>query len=178
MKKFPPNFYNPDDFEWVQILKDSYPAIKKEWNRFPKFFRRPRTDYFNGNILEKDNSKWDLVTLMIKDKPRWFMRLFFPATYSLIKKLPIFENLGFSIFYPGSETVKHTGWSNKIVRVHLAIDVNDQAGLNCAGEERKLKNGEVLIFQDYHEHFAYNHGNKERTVLIFDVLKSDVGITK
>jgi hypothetical protein len=45
-------------------------------------------------------------------------------------------------------------------------------------EEKKLKNGEVLIFEDCQEHFAYNHGDKERTVLVFDILKSDIGITK
>ena len=178
MKKSSPNFHNPADFDWVQILKDSYPAIKKEWNRFPKFFRTPRKYYHHGKTLEKDNSKWEVVVLMIGDKPRWVMRLFFPVTYSLIQKLPIFENLAFSIFYPGSETVKHTGWSDKIVRVHLGIDMNDKAGLNCSGEEKKLKNGEVLIFEDCQEHFAYNHGDKERTVLVFDVLKSDIGITK
>lgn len=169
-------FHNPADFAWVQILKDAYPDVKREWERWPKWLRAPRTMFHYGRKLEANEAKWHVVPFMNRTKPFWFMRLFFPKTYALIKKLPVFENLSFSIFYPGAETVKHQGWSKDIVRVHLGIDMNEQSALWCGDESISLKNGEVLIFEDGEEHYAYNHGKYERTILLFDVLKKDIGL--
>jgi beta-hydroxylase len=169
-------FHNPDNYPWVQILKDSYPDIKREFQRWPKWLRAPRTMFHYGRKLEANSAKWHVIPLMGRNKPIWFMRLFFPKTYALIKKIPVGENLSFSIFYPGAETVKHKGWSKDIVRVHLGIDMNPDSALHCGDEFVSLQNGEVLIFEDGEEHWAYNRGKYERTILLFDVWKKDIGL--
>lgn len=169
-------FHDITKFEWVKILEEAYPDIKKEWGRWPKWLQAPRTMFHYGRKLEANKEKWHVVPLMKRTKPLWFMRIFFPKTYALIKQIPVFENLSFSVFYPGTETVKHNGWSRDIVRVHLGIDMNNQSALHCENESVSLKNGEVLIFEDGEEHWAYNHGNRERTVLLFDVLKKDINL--
>lgn len=169
-------FHDPEQFPWTKILKDAYPDIKREWERWPRWLRSPRTKYHLGRKLEVNDSKWDLIPLMHRSRPRAIMRWFFPKTMQLINQLPIFENLAFSVFYPGTETIKHTGWSDTIVRVHLAIDTNEHCTLHCMDQSVTLKNGEVLVFEDGKEHWAYNHGSQERTVLLFDVLKTDIGI--
>lgn len=166
-------FHNPDQFAWVQTLKDYYPDVKREWERWPKWLSAPYGSFRKGKQLETEG-KWYVVPLMNKDKPIWFMRWFFPKTTELIKAIPVFENMCFSVFYPGAETVKHTGWTDSIVRVHLAIDTHENCTLHCVDESVTLKNGEVLVFEDGLEHWAYNHSNKIRTVLLFDVLKESI----
>lgn len=155
-------------------MQSHYLAIKEEWNLSPKHLRRPQNDIHRGKQLEKADSKWDLVLLMDRDKIVIDMQSFFPITMSLISKLPIYENLAFSVFYSGTETIPHKGWSTDIVRVHLAIDTNSSAALYCGGQSVSLKNGEILIFEDGEEHYAYNRSERERTVLMFDVLKKNL----
>ena len=169
-------FYNPEQFVWTGVLKSHYQEIKQEWENSPLHLRRTRSSYHKGLTLEKNNSKWDLLMLMDRDKIQEDKLDFFPVTMSLINKLPIYENLSFSIFYPGAETIPHRGWSSKIVRVHLAIDTNPDAALCCGDQCVSLKNGEILIFEDSEEHYAYNHYHKERTILLFDVLKTDLDL--
>jgi beta-hydroxylase len=167
-------FYDPLQFEWTKILEKEYPTIKKEWARWPKFLRTPISHRQQSKL--KEIKSWDLVSLMYREKPVWYLKYFFPSTYSLINKLPIFENLGFSTIYPGGKITKHCGWTDKIVRVHLAIDTNTNSALHCGNDSRSLKNGEILIFEDGHDHWAYNYGDRERTVLLFDVLKEDINL--
>lgn len=169
-------FHDPEQFAWVQTLRAAYPDVKREWERWPNWLRAPYTLLRNKYKLEAGAGKWDVVPLMNKSTPVWFMRFFFPKTYKLITDIPIFENLSFSVFYPGAETTKHRGWTDKIVRVHLAIDTHPNCTLHCVDESRTLKNGEVLVFEDGLEHWAYNHSDQERTVLLFDVLKESIGI--
>ena len=167
-------FYDPELFEWTKTVRAHYDQIRHEWENCPVHLRKPRRSLQKGPILEEKNSRWDLVTLMHRDKPQWELQSFFPITMSLIDTVNIYENLSFSIFYPGTETKPHRGWSKDIHRVHLAIDTTDHAALVCGGQTKILKNGEMLIFDDGEEHFAYNRSNHIRTILIFDVLKTSV----
>jgi beta-hydroxylase len=160
-------FYDTDKFAWSKIIVQAYPDIKKEWDRFPRFLRLRCSTGHHG--------QWDTVPLVQKSKKNW-RRFFFPKTYALLKKAPISDNLGFSIFYPGCETIKHTGWSKDYVRGQMGIDGNSQSALHCGNESKNLKNGEILMFEDSEEHFAYNRGATERIVLIFDMHKKDIGL--
>jgi aspartyl/asparaginyl beta-hydroxylase (cupin superfamily) len=171
-----PYFYDPAQFEWSQKVIERYADIQREWDRCPQFLRRPRNKLYVGHPLEGNENKWSLVPLMIKGRRHIFNSWLFPKTWELTKILPIKDNITFSIFYPGLETVKHRGWSKDIVRCQLAIDTNDQSSLHCGTDSRSLKNGEMLIFEDGEEHWAYNHGDQERTVLIFDLFKQDIGL--
>lgn len=170
----PQYFYQPNQFGWTKILQSHYLAIKQEWHLSPKHIRRPQKEIHRGKTIEKADSKWDLVLLMDRDKVVADKRSLFPITMSLISQLPIYENLAFSVFYPGTETVPHKGWSKDIVRVHLAIETNSGAALCCGGQSVSLKNGEILIFEDGEEHYAYNRSDQERTILMFDVLKKNL----
>ena len=165
-------FHDPTQFSWVQTLYDLYPQIKSEWNNCPTSLRKPMTFYKHGLNIEETQDKWYLVPLMIRDQLCTEILNFFPATMSLVDKLPVHENLSFSVFYPGAKTTKHKGWSTDIVRVHLAVDTDGRSGLHCGDQCVYLKNGEVLIFEDGEEHYAFNDSDRERVVLIFDVLKT------
>ena len=167
-------FYDPGLFEWTKTLRSYYNQIRHEWEKCPGYLKKPRCYLQKGPTLEVNNSKWDLIVLMDRDKPNWELQSFFPITMSLLDQINIYENLAFSIFYPGTEIKPHKGHSKDILRVHLAIDTNDQAALVCGNQSRSLKNGEVLIFEDGEEHFAYNRSNRIRTILMFDVLKTSV----
>jgi aspartyl/asparaginyl beta-hydroxylase (cupin superfamily) len=171
-----PYFYDPADFDWAQEVIKRYPDIRREWDRYPQFLRRPRYKLYLGRPLELNKNEWDMVGLMVKGRRSFINSLVCPKTWELTKILPIKDNLGFSVFYPGMETVKHNGWSKDIVRCQLGIDMNEQSSLHCGTDSRSLRNGEMMIFEDSEEHWAYNHGNRERTVLIFDLLKRDIGL--
>lgn len=169
-------FYDPNQFAFTKILKSQYANIKQEWQQAPLSVRQPRGTWHQGPKLEKGNGKWDVVLLMDRDQPISKMRDYFPVTMDLIDQIDIFENLAFSIFDAKTETIPHRGWSAEICRVHLAIDTNDQSALVCGDEKVVLRNSEVLVFDDYQEHYAYNHADTARTILLFDILKKKHGI--
>ena len=164
-------FHNPDQFEFTEMLKLSYVNIKQEWSQAPRHIRRTQST-LEAPQIENIPSKWDVVFVIDRGRPVESMRRYFPVTMNLINTVKISQNLLFSVFYPGLELIPHLGFQD-ICRVHLGIDMNDQSALICGGEKRTLENGEVLVFEDGQEHYAYNKGSTERTILCFDILKAD-----
>ncbi len=57
---------------------------------------------------------------------------------------------------------------------HLPLIVPPGCGFRVGGETRLWEEGQLLIFDDTIEHEAWNEGQSERVVLIFDVWHPDL----
>ena len=166
--------YNHDNYHITDILKDAYPAIKREYMLWNKFCNKPEyrgTASGPGQVL---SGTWNTLNVVSRNKISVWRQWFFPNTCKLIKQIPVYENMRFSILGPGTELVAHTGWGDHFALAHLGIDCNEDSCLVVGDQEVREKNGEVIIFDDHCPHWAYNRGNAERIVLIFDILKTDL----
>lgn len=153
--------------EEMRALKDWRPwpetnlySARKEWNVFPFLHTFPATD----------QSKVTWVPHFCNQCPK---------TTAMLKKIKGIRTALLSRMGPGTVLAAHRGWadlSNHVLRLHLALEVpeGNACGLWVRGEKQFHKEGEVLCFDDSKLHKAFNLSEKQRTVLIFDIIRPDI----
>jgi ornithine lipid ester-linked acyl 2-hydroxylase len=93
---------------------------------------------------------------------------------ALVRKIPGLRTAMFSILEPGKRLPPHRGPYNGVLRLHLGLLVPEPPtsfGSRIGPELRHWREGEVLIFDDAHEHEAWNETDRPRVVLFVDFLK-------
>jgi ornithine lipid ester-linked acyl 2-hydroxylase len=93
-----------------------------------------------------------------------------PVTAGLVARhVPRHGAAGFSILRPHTRIQPHRGFPGPFLRCHVALKVpGDACGITVAGETRRWREGEVLVFDDRVEHAAWNDNLDERVVLLVD----------
>ena len=63
--------------------------------------------------------------------------------------------------------------ANYVLRCHIALDIptTGDCGLDVAGETKLHTTGEIIVFDDSKAHYAFNHSDRYRIVLIVDLLR-------
>ena len=81
-------------------------------------------------------------------------------------------NAGYSRMAPGTEIEEHVGYTDDVLRLHIGLSCPAR---NCAiqvGDQvRSWRNGEVLLFDDTIEHSAWNRADRDRVILLVDLVK-------
>ena len=167
------SFYNPDDFEWTELLKNNFKTIESDvLNYLEDSSLKP---YFNKSLVSKSNY-WKTDGLLFWGYFVKKNRHTFKTSWEVLKKIPGIVSISISVLEPGSSIKVHNGDTNAIIRVHLPIIVPE--GLpNCSftvvEETRPWKVGEPLLFNDAHLHKAQNLSNERRVVLLIDVIRPE-----
>jgi hypothetical protein len=105
-----------------------------------------------------------------------------PKTYELLKSIPNIRTALFSRMSGNTTLSTHTGWcdlANYVLRIHICLHIPNAAdtmdstacGLCVDDEIRHHVQGEIIVFGDSKKHKAFNHSEKERIVLILDILR-------
>lgn len=81
----------------------------------------------------------------------------------------------FSRLTPGTHIAPHHGMLNTRLICHLPLIVPEGCGLRVGPETRAWRVGEMMIFDDSFEHEAWNRGTSDRTVLLFEIWRPDIG---
>ncbi|MDE2221384.1 MAG: aspartyl/asparaginyl beta-hydroxylase domain-containing protein, partial [Gammaproteobacteria bacterium] len=98
-----------------------------------------------------------------------------PKTAAALEMLPLARirehgpEVLYSVFTPGTHLLPHRGVTNTRLVGHLPLMVPDNCILNVGGERHQWKEGRVVVFDDTYEHEAWNHSNRTRVVMIFDI---------
>ena len=105
-----------------------------------------------------------------------------PTLTNLLGQIPNLETALFSRMSAHTILEPHQGWavlSNKVLRCHLGIDINEVGKSYVAvGKERQYhENGKWFAFDDSRTHYGCNLSNWTRTILIVDVTRPN-NITK
>lgn len=158
-------FLNNSDFPELQTLQDAYPMIKEE---FDNFDRRLFTDYYSNDVCGK--GKWQLFGFKFSGRQFPQNEVYFPKTVKLMKELG-FPTHSFSLLKAHSQIDTHTGYTDTVYRVNMGIDVIGDCGIEVNGEKRQHENGKVIIFDDTVPHWAWNNSDKDRVILLCEVLK-------
>ena len=155
-------FYDTSCFSFTKKLEDKWALVLAEFNNLKsRTFPYPETDLYLG--------EWDVLPFV------FFGEIFVdnckkcPHTWDLLGEIPGLTTASFSILGPSTEIVPHTGFTKKVIRCHLALEVPHGCAIIVGDVPKRWEEGKCLVFDDTTEHYAYNKSEKDRVVLIIDV---------
>lgn len=166
-------FKEPENDGWAKELSENTDLIKKELQNYLVDNNLP--GYFNTTMVAKQGT-WKTIALRTWEVELYKNQKQFPFCTSIIKKYPQILSASFSLLEPQSKIVPHCGDTNAIYRCHLGLEIPaglPECGIRVKEEKRAWQNGKWLMFTDAFNHEAWNETNKERYILIVDVLRDE-----
>ena len=181
-------YYERSELPWASAVEAAAPAIKAELldylaggeDRFSPYMvsdpSRPRSDV-HGLL---DNPDWSTLYIWSKGAAVPGLTERFPTTMEVLEKLELpritvrAPSILFSRLAPGARIPPHHGVMNARLICHLPLIVPPGCGFRVGGEVREWHEGELLVFDDTVEHEAWNNGDADRIILIFDVWRPEV----
>lgn len=100
----------------------------------------------------------------------------FPRTMEVLRQIPGVSTAYFSILSAATEVPAHVGDTDGYYRVHLGLEVPaglPDCGLEVAGMVKAWQQDKCLVFNDAYYHTAWNHADKNRVVLIVDIIRPE-----
>ena len=103
-----------------------------------------------------------------------------PKTVELLKQIPNVRTALFSRLSAQTSLKFHTGWAdlaNHVLRCHICLDIPEdnscglEVGGSSHGEIKYHKQDEIIVFDDSKAHRAFNCSDRDRIVLIIDILR-------
>ncbi len=164
-----PCFYDVDRFPWARRVRESWRAIRSEYETNVHRGTDRVVDVFNptGPKVPGWRSVNFQTYLWRFDGPRRA----FPFTVGLLESIPGLTSAFINVLEPHATIPAHHGDSNTIMRCHLGLDVPPgDCGVRVGAETRQCRNGALLAFSDAHEHTSWNATDERRVVLVFDVM--------
>lgn len=166
-------FFSLEEFQWTRRLEAAWPAIRGELDRvlaavdlLPGF-----EDVQKEQIAITNDKRWKMFPLFVYG--HWFrsnMRRC-PETVQALGNIPGLQAAMFSILQPGKELPPHRGPYAGVLRYHLGLKVpkpENLCGIRVGEDHRHWYESQSLIFDDSHEHTAWNHSTESRVVLFVD----------
>ena len=158
------------DDEIVEKYKSKLLHIKNNWQIFKDESQNiPLKDFTVFNSSSYDNNYWN-VYIIKKDNQKIDTKNYAPNTFKLLSELS-FTNVVFSILKPNTNINLHKDTLNSLYRSHLGLDVPDDYQFFCNESNVTTKNGEINFFDLTHYHEGFNKSEKNRLVLLIDILK-------
>ncbi len=180
-------YYERADFPWAAALEAETGAIRAELDAAladPGLFR----PYLNHDASRPamvahelmDNADWSALHLVDNGRIAPDLAARFPATLAAMAEVPLCRisvrapTIMFSLLKAGARIAPHHGAINARLICHLPLIVPGNGALKVGGEAREWRVGELLAFDDSVEHEAWNHADRDRVVLIFDVWRPEL----
>ena len=180
-------FPERDRFAWLEALEDATDEIRDEFMEvlrseegFTPYITYP-ADVPKNQWAELNNSpRWSAFHLFKLGAHIEANAAKCPATIKALAETPQPDLPGrtpsamFSLLKPGTRIPPHTGVTNCRLVVHLPLIVPEGCGFRVGNEVRQWVPGKAWVFDDTIEHEAWNHSDKLRVVLIFDIWHPDL----
>jgi ornithine lipid ester-linked acyl 2-hydroxylase len=169
-----PPFYAADSVEGISALEKKWHIIYEELlsNLGDEEKRRV---CFKKNTLKKIRG-WEQIELKIYGVEYPQRVNLFPRIMEILEEIPSVSTIYFSILSPHSSIEPHVGDTDAYFRVHLGLQIPaglPDCGIEVAGQQRDWKPGRCIAFNDVYCHAAWNKTDKERVVLIIDILRPE-----
>ena len=170
-----PFFYDKKKYNWVKTLEENWHIIREEMlgiidGKETITLSSTNPPYLSSPEAWKNIYFFNFMWKYHKNCKR------FPKTYALLKSIPNLTFAEFTCLEPNSEILPHIGETNTTIRGHLGIEVPaplPEMGIKVGNEKKGWENGKVVLFSDAHRHTVWNHSNKRRFVLVFDVIRDE-----
>ena len=173
-------WHGSDLFEFTDVLKANFDTIRNEYDDVA----RTKSDYdTSGGEHKLHKGEWDWHSYIQKGQKNPRFRDHCPKTCEILDSIPgLMTNIPFaysffSTLHPDASIGAHTGPCNLRLRCHFPLYVpkdDSDIGLRVAGQTKRWKEGEPMVFDDSFVHDAWNRGRSERVVLLFDFWHPEV----
>ena len=97
-----------------------------------------------------------------------------PVLSSFINSLPNLKLATISKLSPGMKLTPHRGWgnhSNNVLRCHYGLIVPGYCYVDVNGRKQYHKEDDWMVFDDSEIHMAENQSDKDRIILIIDLVR-------
>jgi beta-hydroxylase len=168
-----PRFYDCGDFDWIPPIEAGWRLLREEADRLLSVVEL--LPAFSDIQVEQErlagDRRWKILPLYAYG--RWVAanERRCPATAAALRGIPGLQAAMFSILQAGKELPPHRGPNAGVLRYHLALKVPQPAsacGICVGGEVRHWEDGKSMVFDDIHEHHAWNRTHEDRVVLFVD----------
>jgi len=167
-------FHDPARFPWVRDIESQWQTIRTEFNEL-----LPQTIPAAQQISEEQarittGHQWKTYVFSAFGRKATENCARCPETTRLVEQIPGMVSAMFSVLAPHAHIRHHRGVFKGVLRYHLALTVPRHPSLSAirVGDEVKhWSEGTSLIFDDTHDHEAWNNSDETRVVLIVDFLR-------
>lgn len=111
-------------------------------------------------------------TPLAKAFPKTMAALMATGVLPLVQGAPV--EVFFSRLKPGAHIPPHFGCINSRLTVHLPLIVPEGCAIRVGSDVHGWTEGRIFAFDDSFEHEAWNRGQSERVVLIFEAHRPDL----
>ena len=181
-------FYEREQFDWVSDFEARTQAIRQELlqvleqkNQFSPYLQADSNHLgrYDEGLLNNDD--WGALYLWEHGKLVEENASLFPETVAALQlaPMPFIDRQApmalFSSLKPRTNIPPHNGVLNTRLICHLPIVVPEPCGaLRVGNEQRRWREGELLIFDDSIQHEAWNHSAEQRVVLLFEIWRPEL----
>ena len=152
-------FYDTSCFPFIKDLEENWRTIRSEYNA-ANTIPYPEDDLYRG--------EWDVSPFLFFGTEFAENRRKCPKTWKILQNVPNLVNAAFSILGYSTDIHPHTGFTKEVLRCHLGLVSPSRCLLVVGDEPRRWVEGKCLVFDDTIEHYAYNHSETDRVVLLLD----------
>lgn len=181
-------FYPRADFAWMDAVEAATPAILAEleaWlaseaDGFEAYIQKDANRPTHHQMDLLDNDDWSALYLVKDGVPVDDVQARFPAIMAALDDVPLAQIRGrtpsilISRLKPGAKIPPHHGFINSRLICHLPLIVPSGCGFRVGNETREWAVGQAWAFDDTIEHEAWNAGDQDRFVLIFDIWRPEL----
>ena len=169
--KNPKYFYSSKEFEQLLFLEEAFSLIKNELLELISKNQNTWLDTFPSYVDSVEKNAWQVFTFSFFQMKNTTNEAICPQTASIINKIPGLISCDFSRLKKQTHILPHKGYSKMILRCHLPLIIpnREACGIRVAEDTKYWEEGKLLIFDDSYEHEAWNTGDKDRFVLMFDI---------
>ena len=162
----------------IHALEKNHEVILTELNHYLQQF--VFESQFNTTMVETPKS-WKVRSLRVWGVEMYEIQKHFPETVKLLSGIEGVINIGFNLLEPGAKIKPHFGDTNAIIRCHLGLIIpaeNENCAIKVNNEVKNWQQGKTIGFTDAYEHEAWNKTQKQRIILLFDILKPEYILQK
>ena len=181
-------FFDPAAFGWVPAVEAATASIRGELEvllrqRGTEDFRayiQANPGRIDANRALADNKDWSALFLCESGQEVPAIIAQCPDTWRTMQQVPLPSIAGwgptvmFSLLKAGARIKAHTGMYNNRLVCHLPLIVPPGCRFRVGNAVREWEVGKLMIFDDTIEHEAWNDGDEDRVVLIFDVWRPEL----
>jgi beta-hydroxylase len=169
-----PIFYPREECPWLAEIERHWQTIRSEFEEHHYRQRRALSDSYVPDDVEV--SGWrsvNFVTYLHWYRPNCER---FPKTVAILRTIPHLTSAFINLLEPHARLPEHNGDTNTTYRCHLGLVVPSE-GPDCrllvGGAEHGWREGHAFAFNEAFRHTVWNDTDRDRIVLVFDVMKPE-----
>ena len=166
-------WHDAGNFSLAQALETNFEKIREE------VLSVDRSLFHNESEAIKREGAWRVFLLYELGRKNMENAARCPVTTRLVEAHHTVRTVAGLIYFsrmaPGTHIKAHLGPTNLRLRCHLGIQIpSGDCAIRVAGETRQWQQGKCIVFDDSHEHEAWNRTAEDRIVLIADIWHPDL----